>query len=759
MEQAYTLEPGVDLISTKMDDDASALDLFFLSVIKKNIHILDADINNIRIRDDFSEMEKQKLQDAADQEDPPINMVFDNGEIKLNYKDDISIPHPVTPTPVSDNTIEDYYNKLRRKGIFFIDYEDEKIKMNLYEPYNAQGLPPTDIPKELPVFKDVNSIPEEAKEILNYVVITSPVANDMCKYDVMILVDPSDPESINYHEAATKEDRYWTQGSHCLPEAIIQYPAPKTLLGKKVLAHCKNNYNACLNWKDPNELIKVGTFNDTSGKNRKEGCDEDNIVLPLQYMFGCGKHPYGQDAYLSPAAAKAFKKMNEDYPHGDIPLESAYRDYFHQQVVKADVKAGAGKSRHGWGEAIDVSNRKARKWIEKNGKKYGWNWPNIKGDPNHFTFGASPITENPWKNTTSRGRYINEWKVEAINQMKKYGIPASITMAQAILESGNGNSTLTVKGNNHFGIKCHQFPGEKIYLDTEEEDKSGKRRVEKGVCFRKYKSGKESFEDHSKFLKKYGRYKSLFDLDIEDYTGWAKGLKKAGYATGGKYDTQLIKLIKNNKLNLLDQIGKIKSKEEGEVIVDPNLPRNFAQVPMGDDIYRSSQPTKAQFKYILENKDFNINTVMRLNGETARGLSPEEEKEYVESLGKKYIFIDSHEGYIKGKGYTTSLKDAKKYLEEGHILVHCTGGMDRTGYQIGKFLQDEGYGSKEDIWKYTIPFNSWEEYICTPPPHGKGKNYGYIKYMEAFYPLKEWCEEDIKRTNCESCKKYGYGKK
>jgi GH24 family phage-related lysozyme (muramidase) len=204
------------------------------------------------------------------------------------------------------------------------------------------------------------------------------------------------------------------------------------------------------------------------------------------------------------------------------------------------------------------------------------------------------------------------------------------------------------------------------------------------------------------------------------------------------------------------------NQKEEVIIADPTLPRNFAKVPLGDDIYRSSQPTKGQFKYILENKDFNINTVMRLNGETARGLSREEEKEYVESLGKKYIYIDAHDpgGAIPGKGYINSIKKAKKPLEEGHILVHCTGGMDRTGYQIGKFLQDEGYGSKEDIWEYTIPFNNWISHICKPPKlKSGGKNYGYIRYMEAFYPLKEWCEEDVRRADCESCKKYGYSKK
>ena len=142
----------------------------------------------------------------------------------------------------------------------------------------------------------------------------------------------------------------------------------------------------------------------------------------------------------------------------------------------------------------------------------------------------------------TRKQYITKYSALAIKQMRQYKIPASITLAQGILESNNGNSKLAVKANNHFGIKCHGWEGKKIF---EDDDK-------KNECFRKYKSPLESFKDHSLFLNKYSRYAFLFDYKITDYKSWARGLKKAGYATNKKYPELLIKIIEDNKLNIYD---------------------------------------------------------------------------------------------------------------------------------------------------------------------------------------------------------------
>lgn len=146
----------------------------------------------------------------------------------------------------------------------------------------------------------------------------------------------------------------------------------------------------------------------------------------------------------------------------------------------------------------------------------------------------------------TKADYIAQWKDIAIEQMHSHGIPASITMAQGILESSYGNSMLAQKANNHFGIKCHTWNGDKVYKDDDKKDE----------CFRKYSHALESFEDHSQFLSGRKRYADLFTFEVTDYKSWAKGLKKAGYATNPKYPQLLINIIEDNELFLLDQEPK-----------------------------------------------------------------------------------------------------------------------------------------------------------------------------------------------------------
>ena len=139
--------------------------------------------------------------------------------------------------------------------------------------------------------------------------------------------------------------------------------------------------------------------------------------------------------------------------------------------------------------------------------------------------------------------YIAKYHSLAVDQMKKYGIPASITLAQGLLESDAGRSTLATKCNNHFGIKCHNdWKGRKMYHDDDE----------KQECFRCYKTAEESYRDHSQFLAGGARYQSLFKLGTTDYKGWAKGLKTAGYATSPTYATKLIELIERYGLDRYD---------------------------------------------------------------------------------------------------------------------------------------------------------------------------------------------------------------
>jgi len=139
--------------------------------------------------------------------------------------------------------------------------------------------------------------------------------------------------------------------------------------------------------------------------------------------------------------------------------------------------------------------------------------------------------------------YILDFKETAKQNMRNHGVPASITLAQGILESGAGRGTLCISANNHFGIKCHTgWTGESVYHDDDSEQE----------CFRKYKDPAESYNDHSLFLTTRGRYAALFKLDKDDYKGWAKGLKAAGYATDPKYPDKLIGLIERYELNQYD---------------------------------------------------------------------------------------------------------------------------------------------------------------------------------------------------------------
>ncbi len=135
--------------------------------------------------------------------------------------------------------------------------------------------------------------------------------------------------------------------------------------------------------------------------------------------------------------------------------------------------------------------------------------------------------------------YVNQYKDLAIEQMLRYRIPASITLAQGLFESRAGLSDLVRQGNNHFGIKCHtNWTGARQYHDDDA----------RGECFRVYQDAKESYEDHSKFLAKQPRYASLFELSITNYKGWAHGLKKCGYATNPQYANKLIQIIELYKL-------------------------------------------------------------------------------------------------------------------------------------------------------------------------------------------------------------------
>ncbi len=152
----------------------------------------------------------------------------------------------------------------------------------------------------------------------------------------------------------------------------------------------------------------------------------------------------------------------------------------------------------------------------------------------------------PAQKRQTREEYVDRYKHIAIDHMERYGIPASITMAQGILESDCGNSLLSRSSNNHFGIKCKKnWTGRKVYHDDDE----------KGECFRAYPTVEASYEDHAEFLDQQPRYDKLFAYASTDYRRWAHGLKECGYATAPDYAQRLIKIIEESQLHLLDRPG------------------------------------------------------------------------------------------------------------------------------------------------------------------------------------------------------------
>ncbi|MDO6761366.1 glucosaminidase domain-containing protein [Tamlana sp. 2_MG-2023] len=179
--------------------------------------------------------------------------------------------------------------------------------------------------------------------------------------------------------------------------------------------------------------------------------------------------------------------------------------------------------------------------------------------------------------TSSVDAYIYQYHQIAQEEMALYKIPASITLAQGILESGSGKGRLSVEANNHFGIKCHGWKGAKIYHDDDADQE----------CFRKYKDPKYSFRDHSLFLSERSRYSGLFKLKQEDYKGWAKGLRAAGYATDRKYPDKLISLIERYKLYEYDEsvLGKNYVKYEAPMA----SVKGTYTVEKGDTLYGISK--------------------------------------------------------------------------------------------------------------------------------------------------------------------------
>lgn len=215
--------------------------------------------------------------------------------------------------------------------------------------------------------------------------------------------------------------------------------------------------------------------------------------------------------------------------------------------------------------------------------------PSHKGDREAESPVTLPSEPTNLPRSSSAEAYIVQYKDIAVSEMNQYGIPASIKLAQALLESGNGNSSLARNANNHFGIKCTSAWRGKTVLKSDDNPDD---------CFRVYNSAEESFRDHSEFLLRK-RYAELFELDKDDYVGWAKGLKKAGYATNPRYAELLISLIERYGLHQYDRAETKREKIQREEVVFTEIVKEIPE----EEKKEQAQPAVAMLIHEVKSGD------------------------------------------------------------------------------------------------------------------------------------------------------------
>ena len=270
--------------------------------------------------------------------------------------------------------------------------------------------------------------------------------------------------------------------------------------------------------------------------------------------------------------------------------------------------------------------------------------------------------------------YIERYAEIAVEEMYRSGVPASITLAQGLLESRYGQSELAVKGNNHFGIKCHNWNGAGMYYDDDR----------RGECFRKYASPEESYRDHSDFLRFRDRYRFLFDLEPTDYKGWAHGLKKAGYATDSKYPQKLISLIEEFELYKYDLDG-------GDRRQRPDSPARLERVERLDD------SRKETFHFALSRQMYSKNGVpfvYSVEGESYASIAARYNLFHKEILR----YNDLKEDVTLYPGTVVYLQKKKKQAAKGldkHIVdeddMSLTDIAQRYAVKLSSLLRMNGF--------------------------------------------------------------------
>lgn len=261
--------------------------------------------------------------------------------------------------------------------------------------------------------------------------------------------------------------------------------------------------------------------------------------------------------------------------------------------------------------------------------------------------------------------YIQKYKATAIRNMKDYRIPASITLAQGLLESGAGKSRLATKANNHFGIKCgSDWRGRTIYHDDDR----------RGECFRSYSNANESFEDHGKFLRGRSRYAALFNLSITDYKGWARGLKSAGYATNPNYAPMLINIIELYQLYQYDK--------PGEKFYTP-VYASAHQVFIGNKLYYTRAKRGDTFKALAKEMGVSKRKLIKYN-----------------DLYKDYVLQDNDILYLQKK-HRKALKEHIVHVvrqgESMHSISQMYGIRLKNLYKLNKMKFEDSAPKKGDI--------------------------------------------------------------
>jgi flagellum-specific peptidoglycan hydrolase FlgJ len=284
--------------------------------------------------------------------------------------------------------------------------------------------------------------------------------------------------------------------------------------------------------------------------------------------------------------------------------------------------------------------------------------------------------------TYSTQDYIQIWHQTAVEQMLEYEIPASITLAQGILESGNGNSRLAKEAKNHFGIKCHNTWNGATFIQDDDT---------KNECFRAYNSADESYRDHSLFLKGRKRYAALFDLRITDYKGWAKGLKSAGYATNPKYAHLLIEIIEKYDLHRFDKYTDVPNRNEKEELTlkathKPEVKVNHQHHQSNTDEV-TYEITKTNHQTLKNHNG--VSYIVAKKGDTFYKIS----KEFNLAINQLYNYNEFNKKDVLSEGDIVYITPKRGRAKKGNTIYVCNSDMSlrevahKEGLKLKKVLK------------------------------------------------------------------------